>query len=220
MWHELIRILFPSPCLSCGYLSEALCTRCFHSLPFSPHRRELGGLSVVSPYFYEEDALLAHLIHPFKYSHQADLFRIFAPGLTESLRLLSLDLREFTLIPVPLHKSRLLERGYNQAELLARVVAKRLGCRMWNGLVRSKDTGFQSHVKSRKEREENIRGAFELSKWERFGFAEDGQLVLVDDIVTSGSTLLACAEVLRAAGVRNISALTLADREKKAHHRD
>ena len=212
MLRTLSRILFPSPCLYCGLLGEPLCSRCFEELRFEPHRRELEGLSVVSPYFYLEKSLLADLIYPFKYSHQSDIFRIFVPGLKEALRLLRVDLEGLVFAPVPLHPSRFLERGYNQAELLAKAVAKGMDGRVWNGLVRVKDTGFQSHVKKREERKENMKGAFEVVR----EWPGTGQIILVDDIVTSGSTLLACAEALRAAGVKNCSALTLADREKKA----
>ena len=215
MWHKLLTILFPSPCLRCGILGEPLCSRCFEALPFHPHKRMVEDLSTVSAYLYEEKSLLADLIYPFKYSHQADIFRIFVPGLRETLRLLSVNVEDLILVPVPLHKSRLLERGYNQAELLAREVAKDLGCRVALLLRRSKDTGFQSHVKRKEERKENMVGAFEVCGGGKLGSAEYGQIVLVDDIVTSGSTLLACAQVLRAAGAETISALTLADREKK-----
>lgn len=203
-------ILFPSPCLHCGYLGEPLCSQCFYELPFYPHKRDLEDLKVVSAYLYEDKSLLAKLIYPFKYSHQADIFRIFVPGLRETLRLLSPNLTDLILVPVPLHKSRLLERGYNQSEVLAREVAKYLGCSVMPLLRRVKDTGFQSHVKKKEERKENMKDAFEVCLK-----CTNGQIVLVDDIVTSGSTLLACARTLRAAGIENISALTLADREKK-----
>ncbi len=218
MLRTLTRILFPSPCLHCGLLGDALCSRCFEALEFAPHRRELEGLFVVSPYFYLEKSLLADLIYPFKYAHQSDIFRIFAPGLVESLKLLSIDLENLVFVPIPLHSSRLLERGYNQAELLAKAMAKSLGGRVWNGLVRVKDTGFQSHVRRKEDRKENMKEAFEVVKGEgarEFSTTSSSQVILVDDIVTSGSTLLSCADVLRAAGVKNLSALTLADREKK-----
>ena len=224
MLRTLTRILFPSPCLHCGLLGEVLCSRCFEELKFTPHRRELEGLSVVSPYFYLEKSLLAELIYPFKYSHQSDIFRIFVPGLVESLKLLSIDFEHLIFVPVPLHSSRLLERGYNQAELLAKAVARSLGGRVWNGLVRVKDTGFQSHVRRREERKENMKEAFEVVEEGGGGrktrLTPSSQIILVDDIVTSGSTLLSCADVLQAAGMKNISALTLADREKDENSRD
>jgi ComF family protein len=218
MWHLLLRILFPSPCVECGFLSEALCVRCFQKVPFQPHVRELDGLSVCSALYYEEESVIGRLVKPFKYSHQADLFRIFVPWMREALRLLNSEERVI-FVPVPLHKSRELERGYNQSELLASWIAKSMGCPMQRLLKRVKDTGSQAQLADRKSRKENMNNAFEITDRNTRLRRGEYPIVLVDDIVTTGSTLLACAEALRAAGVRKIFALTLADREKKAHHR-
>lgn len=213
MWHTLFRILFPSPCVQCGYLSEALCGRCFHEVDFKPHVRELPGLRVCSALFYEEKSIVGRLIRPFKYSHQADLFRTFVPWMKQALHLLGTG-EKVLFVPVPLHKSRELERGYNQAELLAKWMAKDLGCSAARLIRRVKDTGSQAKLADRKSREENMQGAFVVE-----GAVPGYPIVLVDDIVTTGSTLLACAKALRAAGATDVFALTLADREKKTYPR-
>ncbi len=214
MWYSLLRILFPSPCVQCGYLSEALCSRCFHEVEFKPHVRDLPSLRVCSALFYEEKSIVGRLIRPFKYSHQADLFRIFVPWMKQALHLLGTS-EKVLFVPVPLHKSRELERGYNQAELLAKWMARDLGCSAVRLVKRVKDTGSQARLADRKSREENMQGAFEVE-----GAVPECSIVLVDDIVTTGSTLLACAEALRAAGAKHVFALTLADREKKTYPRD
>lgn len=213
MWHTILRILFPSPCVHCGFLSEALCSRCFHEVEFRPHVRELEGLTVCSALYYEEDSIIGRLVRPFKYSHQADLFRIFVPWMKETLRLLHEG--PVVFVPVPLHKLRELERGYNQSELLAKWLSKNIGMPMVKLLERRKDTGSQARLTDRKSREENMLGAFQVK-----GPVPGCPIVLVDDIVTTGSTLLSCAEVLRAAGAQTVLALTLADREKKTSARN
>jgi len=157
----------------------------------------------------ESGEILERLIHPFKYKHQAEIFRVFVPHMVEALRVLA-EPRDLVLVPVPLYKKRELERGYNQAELLAKWVAKTLGCQWMRALERSKDTGSQAQVSVASERRENMRGAFRVCG----EIEKNSQIVLVDDIVTTGSTLLACREALVASGVKRISALTLADREK------
>ena len=172
-----------------------------------------------SALFYQEESVVGRLVKPFKYSHQADLFRIFVPWMREALRLLSTS-EKVVFVPVPLHKSRELERGYNQSELLAKWIAKSMGRPMARMVKRVKDTGSQARIADRKGREENMVGAFEvLTDREARLRRVECPIVLVDDIVTTGSTLLACAEALRAAGAENILALTLADREKKTDHR-
>lgn len=177
---------------------------------FSPHIRDVDGLKVCTGMYYQKDSILERLIHPFKYKHQASIFRLFVPHMREALKLLR-EPKDLILVPVPLHSSRKKERGYNQAELLARWVAKSVGCRMMDVLERVKETGKQSQVHSRDQRRVNMEGAFRL----RGDLPRDGQIVLVDDIVTTGSTLLACRKALQAAGYEhNITALTLADRER------
>lgn len=205
-----MRYLFPSPCLLCGYLYETLCPQCYVAIPFFPHIRELFTLKVCCALYYDKDHdLVPRLIYPFKYSHQADLSRLLAPPMKRALELLINNFEDLVLVPVPLHPKKELDRGYNQADLLARAVARALGGSLWTGLKRVKQSGSQAKVKLRKERAANIEGAF-LCK----GPLPSGQIVLVDDIVTSGSTLLECARALRKAGARDIIALTLADREK------
>lgn len=220
MWRTLLRILFPSPCVQCGFLSEALCWRCFSAVAFEPHERNVDGLMVYSACFYNPDSILARLIKPFKYSHQADLFRHFIPWMLECFRLLHMPER-IVFVPVPLHAERLHERGYNQAALLARCLAKKLGFAYTELLERSRDTGHQAHLKNRAKRSENMENAFLIAKkpGASLSLFAGYSIVLVDDIVTTGSTLLACAKVLRGAGFESIMALTLADREKNMDHR-
>jgi ComF family protein len=210
MLHEILRFLFPSVCAGCGLLGEPLCDECFEQLEFAPHVRDVFGMKVCCSMYYSHDSeLLARLVHPFKYKHQAEIFRVFVPHMVAALRLLEEPVG-LVFVPVPLHKKRELERGYNQANLLARRVARHLGCELWRGLRRVKNTGSQAQITDSGERRENIRGAFEVSEKTPEGM----HLVLVDDIVTTGSTLLACREALLAAGAEKVSALTLAEREE------
>ncbi|MBT5517162.1 ComF family protein [Candidatus Peregrinibacteria bacterium] len=207
MLHLILKILFPSPCLSCGYLSEALCKWCISFLDFKPHIREINGLRVCSATFFEKGSILERLIYPFKYSHQANIFRIFVPEMERALRLL-IEPSGVLFVPVPLYVKRERERGYNQAELLARSLAIRIGANYEMFLHRIRDTASQVEIGNRVERLKNLNGAFVL-----VGLADFSQrIVLVDDIVTTGSTLLECYKVLSEAGYTNVSALTLADR--------
>ena len=114
-------------------------------------------------------------------------------------------IRPDVLIPVPIHRSRLLKRGYNQAALFAYELEKFSGipCRE-DILIRSKHTGAQKEL-GRKERLANMENAFRLKNR-----PEGIQcVVLVDDIFTTGSTLESCSRVLKSAGVKRIYALTL-----------
>jgi len=178
-----------------------------------PHIRRTKNLKICSPLLYKKGEVIEQLIEPFKYKHQAKIFRYFVPKMVEALRLLHFDPKAI-LVPVPLHPKRQKERGYNQAELLAKGVSKKLGLEMKHLLKRVKNTSSQARLKTRLERSSNLDNAFEIKERP----PQDRQLILVDDIVTTGSTLLACYEKLSEAGAKSIIALTLANREKETPH--
>ena len=108
------------------------------------------------------------------------------------------------IVPVPLHRSRLRERGYNQAELLARAVGRWIETPVDAGLLaRTAGAGSQARSATREERQANVAGAFEARR-----DAQGRSIVVVDDVTTTGATLQACAAALRKAGVRRVWGLT------------
>lgn len=109
------------------------------------------------------------------------------------------------LTPVPLHPRRLRSRGYNQSDLLAKILSKKLGLDMDQSLLtRAKNNPPQVSA-SQEKRRENVQGSF------RCGGPLDGQaVILVDDVATTGSTLSACAAALKAAGASSVWCLVLA----------
>lgn len=115
---------------------------------------------------------------------------------------------EFIILPVPLHRRRYLERGFNQAELLARAWSKHLSLPILkNVLVRSRSTQTQVGL-GRVERQKNLVGAFKLKQPLR-----NSQVILIDDVFTTGSTLQECARVLKEGGAGEVWGVTVA-REK------
>jgi len=110
------------------------------------------------------------------------------------------------IVPVPLHAARMRERGYNQAALLAREMARRVGLEVdEQTLVRQRATDPQVELNA-KQRKENVRDAFSCSSNALAG----KQVLLIDDVCTTGATLEACAVALYTQGVRGVQALTLA----------
>lgn len=154
------------------------------------------------------DSAIHDAVTAFKYSDiralAPRLGRLLADALPESTRL-SLDV----IVPVPMSRSRLRQRGYNQSELLARQVSHIPGSvpvPLETGLlIRHRDSTPQVSTQSLAERAANMIGAFEVA-----GLVSDMRILLVDDVMTTGSTLNACAHALKEAGADWVGALVLA----------
>jgi ComF family protein len=147
------------------------------------------------------DGVLADAVHALKYGRRPSV----APPLALLMRAAGRDLLAPVeiVVPVPLHRRREDERGFNQAELLAR----RLGPPVCRAVCRSRHTAPQVGL-SGEARLDNLRGAFALTAAARQ--VRGRRVALVDDVLTTGATMAACAEALAAAGPRSIVALTAA----------
>jgi ComF family protein len=142
-------------------------------------------------------------IHLLKYENEPAR----APSLAHFLATPAATLPAFDLlVPAPLHRSRHKRRGYNQAELLATELSKLIAMPAGNCLVRTRSTSQQVGLDG-EQRRQNVAGAFEVQD---ASLVVGKRIVLVDDVMTTGSTLNACAETLVAAGAVWVGALTLA----------
>jgi ComF family protein len=154
---------------------------------------------------------LRGLIHLLKYeavsSADAPLGRMLAEAISELLPACADD--NVLLVPVPLHRVRRRSRGFNQAELIARAALKRLPPQMEFAsavLIRQRETVSQVGL-SREERIENMRGAFRVGD---AGRVQGRNVIVVDDVMTTGTTLSECARVLKKAGAAKVWAATVA----------
>ena len=147
---------------------------------------------------------MERVLHALKFERHDFLSAALASLLEETVRARG-DLAFDALVPVPMARGKERRRGYNQAELLARALARRLGtgCDM-TLLTRREERATQSMLPKR-ERAANVRGAFAASSR-----VKGKAILVVDDICTTGETLRACAAVLRRAGASRVCALTVA----------
>jgi ComF family protein len=168
------------------------------------HRRLYFDAAVSS---YRSRGIVRKLVHQFKYGRQFHLRHPLADWLGETIHDPRLRDRRFDiLLPVPLHPARERERGFNQAQLLADLLSARISVPVRPALERIRYTTTQTAF-DRAERMENLRDAFRLRK--KIG-VRGLQVLLVDDILTTGSTLSECARILREAGARSVYAVTAA----------
>jgi competence protein ComFC len=156
---------------------------------------------------YQAKGVLRDLIHRFKYGRQYYLRRVLADYLLEAMgdrRILSVP--PDCIVPVPLHPTRLRERGFNQATALAEVVSKCAKIPIVQCIERRRYTQTQTQF-DRTERMRNLRNTFALRKNRD---VRGKHTLLADDILTTGSTLHECALVLREAGAESVRAITVA----------
>lgn len=198
-----IKFITSPLCVCCGIPfsgtdeSNHLCGNCLISKPSFSFARAVG--------IYE--ATFLEVIHKFKYRGKIAVGKIMGRLMAE-YDCPSLRISEFTLImPVPLHSKRLRERGFNQSVILGREIARRFLIPLdFLTLNRHIDTVSQIHL-GKKERESNVRGAFEVTHPEKIS---DRKIILVDDVYTTGSTVRECARVLMKNGATSVAVLTLA----------
>jgi ComF family protein len=146
-------------------------------------------------------------IHRAKYARRWGLAELLTDRLLHQRGAAELVLESDVIVPVPLHPSRQRERGYNQADVVARHIASRLKRRVRQPVVRVIHTETQTHLHSRAKREENLRDAFVLVSPKA---VRRRRVLLVDDVMTSGATLRSLARTLRPAEPASVSALVLA----------
>jgi len=164
---------------------------------------------------FRSEGPVRELIHDFKYGHDLSLRSVLGQLIQEVLddpRLQSEQLGDWVLVPVPLHRSRLRKRGFNQSAEICRALSRETGIPTLDALSRSRQTDAQASL-HRADRLENLRNAFVLRRpW--FGAApnlRERKVLLVDDVLTTGATTHECAKVLkRDGGAEKVVVITVA----------
>ena len=221
--------LFPKLCLNCGSLGSYICLKCHKKLSYLDYdyciycskpsfmgfthpvcQRSNGIDGLISIYYYNDT--LKSIIKNIKYRLVKEALYELLQNLNPEILINKLSYfnekkKDYLFNPLPLHKIRLNERGFNQAEVITDFLAKISQMPKINLLERTKSTPSQAQLKSRKLRYLNVHGVFSV-KADHTPLSKN--IILVDDLVTTGSTLKAAATVLKKTGVGKVYALTLA----------
>ncbi len=228
----IVSLFYPAVCAGCGTdvnagrhicgqcesqltrIVQPFCAKCSEPFPgalSNPFdcancgRRKLCFDAAIS--VFRSRGIVRKIILDFKYGRQIHLRHVVATWLLAALDDERLRDRQFDLIvPVPLHPARLRERGFNQAALLAELLARKISVEHRAVLRRVRWTTTQTAF-DRVERIQNLRGAFRLRGRAN---VRESRVLLVDDVLTTGSTLSECARILKKAGARSVHAITAA----------
>jgi ComF family protein len=214
---------YPRICVACEKQSteseSAICFDCLWSLPkTNSHNLEENVLenkfwgkvkmkNVNAFLVFSKSGKVQNILHSLKYRNNPDLAEFLGKYYgTEIKETFSADV----LIPIPLHKERLRERGYNQAECFAKGLSESLEVPvMSNALIRNRNSITQTKTGGRFNRYKNIEDIFSVSE-DSASVLKNKKVVLVDDVLTSGATIEVAAKVLHDAGIKELSVITIA----------
>lgn len=214
-YETLLSALFPERCLVCGIKGISLCNECAQSLP----RAQANSLwkKDIYPVFDYRDSSVKRAVWMLKYKGIRSIAHTLTKPLYDELfeelenKALFEGFREPLLVPLPLSARRRRERGFNQAEYLAEALTAHAGQGVFvfspEILFKIKDTPSQTSLKNRSERLKNVKDCFAV----KAGVSLQGKnIILIDDVVTTGATINEARKALKYAGARKVIAVVVA----------
>jgi len=228
IFKNLIALFYPETCVHCEtslFKTELiLCAHCRHQLPLikiddyqkNEVKKVFYGLSaiheVASFLYYDKDGITKKIIHALKYKNKQKvgsfLGKWFGETLKESKGFKKIDF----IVPVPLHPSKLKERGYNQLTQFGESLGKVLNIKYTNNYLKKTATTTTQTFKNRFERFSDSNTKFKLTNKKIF---KNKHVLLIDDVITTGATLEACCNELQKTDNITISIVTIAFTSKK-----
>ncbi|HEY4496671.1 MAG TPA: ComF family protein [Candidatus Paceibacterota bacterium] len=218
----VLEILFPPTCISCKKLihaneNKALCAPCLEAIDINKVPIYIKPWLTISAVGSYDNPVLKELIHSFKYQGLMgsgnSLIDISSIYIEKALLGSNLNIKNYIIIPIPLYNRKLKKRGFNQAEIIAKGISDKFNIEIWpNAIIKTKDTRSQTELKNNKERLKNIKNSFRLNPifTERLKNHKTKNLILVDDVYTSGATMNEAAKALKRLGAKNIIGFVIA----------
>lgn len=210
---NILKLLFPEKCVGCKKVGSLLCELCLQKTK-SAERETARHITAVFDY---REPTIKRALWELKYSKKKNIGKIVGEYMYESKLEEIADIKIFSIglpiivTPVPLSKKRLKERGYNQAEIIAKSFIKNAPEKLFvlrtDLIIKKKDTLAQARIKNRKERLANISGAFTLVKEDE---VKGRTIIVIDDITTTGGTITEIIKLLKDAGAKKVVGFAVA----------
>lgn len=223
LFQDFMSLIYPRCCMGCqdGLVKgeETLCTKCIHELPRTEYHLDQENpifkrlynrvpiKQAFSFFIFNKGGKVQNLLHELKYNNHPEIGRVVGKVYGEELHKNGLNEQIDEILPIPLHPSKQRRRGYNQSEEFAIGLAERLGvCCVSDALQRRTKTETQTK-KSKLRRWENVKEVFQVVNSESI---RGKRILLVDDVITTGATIEACAQILFDAGCASLSVASIA----------
>lgn len=210
LFNNIINELYPSQCIICGKLySDSICNKCYKKLEIVAKSEKYKSKSFNEHiYLFKYEGKIRNLIIDYKFNDKAYLSNFFTKIIIKNEKICGKIKSYDIIIPVPIHKKRKNERGYNQSELIARKISKNIHELelVTNSLIKEKNTVAQSTL-TKEQRKQNAKKVYKLINKEKI---QNKKVILLDDIYTTGSTTEECSKILKQNGAKEILVLTIA----------
>ena len=222
-WHRLLDLISPRLCVVCGQRltvsEDVICTKCNLHLPRTdfhqdPYENEMAKLfwhqipveRATALFYYESHAETANILYELKYKNHPEVGEVMGRLMAKELQPSGFFDGIDGIVPIPLAKKRQRQRGYNQSLEIARGISAITSLSIYNKVVRRKAFEGSQTNKGRWERNENVEGVFELKDASAI---QGKHLLMVDDVVTTGATVIACVQELCKADNVKVSVIAL-----------
>ena len=225
----ILDILFPPICLGCQsplleterdnricqkclgsiqIYSSFYCPKCKSRVPNEEKTCHKEIKFLLAPAADYQNRAVKNLIWFLKYHRWQSIIKVFEPIINNYLGILNYNFKDFVIIPIPLHSDRLKERGFNQSELIAKIFSQKTNTVLnINNLKRIRATENQAELKNIDERTKNVKSCFVLNNPSE---VENKNIILVDDVFTTGSTMSEAVKILKQAGAKKLIAFVFA----------
>ena len=211
MLENIKNILFPTVCGICGKIAkEPLCVKCQKKIEAID---ETKIMNIPNKHFskqafiFKYNGIIREKLINYKFYEQSYLNETFVDIIIKNKKICRFMKNYDIIIPVPIHRKRYKERGYNQTELIAVKIAKKLGISFEkNVLIKEINNKPQSEL-TKKEREQNIKNVYRVQNEQKI---KNKAILVIDDIYTTGNTLNECSKMLKQEGASEIAVFTIA----------
>lgn len=211
----LIELIFPEFCLNCQRLGPYLCANCYHGLNFYfPSQKPNILEKEKTQIYFDQLQIMAQfkgplqkLIKNLKYQNAKNTASLLAKMLYRHLNIPTTDLITF----IPIHHQKIKWRGYNQCQEIALSLGKISKIPVQNLLIKEINNQAQAQIKNQKTRQERMKNVFSISA-ENLPFIKGKNILLMDDVLTTGATINEASRLLKLAGAKKVDAIVLASK--------